>query len=213
MFMYFNNVVYISSETPPPCTKSSSIFLPWLVPNLSSVFVFYLLPPPLLYSILQACPNVSGCGAFLTLLMCVPLLNFFPPNSCFLVIAFSLSLFSKPWRWGKGKSRTGSIFRKRICMLQTDLWNSVCFKTWPNVACIAEKFQDWYKNEPFSKLEVVLTEPEWARAFQQNSCVKINLIRAIHYLIKHSWKLWKNLLKIPKEFEPKDMLGAPHPNK
>lgn len=157
--------------------------------------------------------QMSGCGAFLTLLMCVPLLNFFPPNSCFLVIAFSLSLFSKPWRWGKGKSRTGSIFRKRICMLQTDLWNSVCFKMWPNVACIAEKFQDWHKNEPFSKLEVVLTEPEWARAFQQNSCVKINLIRAIHYLIKHSWKLWKNLLKIPKEFEPMDMLGAPHPNK
>lgn len=191
----------------------SSIFLPWLVPNLFLLFFCFIFCPHHSCTPSFKPAQMSGCGAFLTLLMCVPLLNFFPPNSCFLVIAFSRSLFSKPWRWGKGKSRTGSIFRKRICMLQTDLWNSVCFKTWPNVACIAEKFQDWYKNEPFSKLEVVLTEPEWARAFQQNSCVKINLIRAIHYLIKHSWKLWKNLLKIPKEFEPKDMLGAPHPNK
>lgn len=191
----------------------SSIFLPWLVPNLFLLFFCFIFCPHHSCTPSFKPAQMSGCGAFLTLLMCVPLLNFFPPNSCFLVIAFSLSLFSKPWRWGKGKSRTGSIFRKRICMLQTDLWNSVCFKTWPNVACIAEKFQDWYKNEPFSKLEVVLTEPEWARAFQQNSCVKINLIRAIHYLIKHSWKLWKNLLKIPKEFEPMDMLGAPHPNK
>lgn len=191
----------------------SSIFLPWLVPNLFLLFFCFIFCPHHSCTPSFKPAQMSGCGAFLTLLMCVPLLNFFPPNSCFLVIAFSLSLFSKPWRWGKGKSRTGSIFRKRICMLQTDLWNSVCFKTWPNVACIAEKFQDWYKNEPFSKLEVVLTEPEWARAFQQNSCVKINLIRAIHYLIKYSWKLWKNLLKIPKEFEPKDMLGAPHPNK
>lgn len=191
----------------------SSIFLPWLVPNLFLLFFCFIFCPHHSCTPSFKPAQMSGCGAFLTLLMCVPLLNFFPPNSCFLVIAFSRSLFSKPWRWGKGKSRTGSIFRKRICMLQTDLWNSVCFKTWPNVACIAEKFQDWHKNEPFSKLEVVLTEPEWARAFQQNSCVKINLIRAIHYLIKHSWKLWKNLLKIPKEFEPMDMLGAPHPNK
>lgn len=191
----------------------SSIFLPWLVPNLFLLFFCFIFCPHHSCTPSFKPAQMSGCGAFLTLLMCVPLLNFFPPNSCFLVIAFSLSLFSKPWRWGKGKSRTGSIFRKRICMLQTDLWNSVCFKTWPNVACIAEKFQDWHKNEPFSKLEVVLTEPEWARAFQQNSCVKINLIRAIHYLIKYSWKLWKNLLKIPKEFEPMDMLGAPHPNK
>lgn len=191
----------------------SSIFLPWLVPNLFLLFFCFIFCPHHSCTPSFKPAQMSGCGAFLTLLMCVPLLNFFPPNSCFLVIAFSRSLFSKPWRWGKGKSRTGSIFRKKICMLQTDLWNSVCFKTWPNVACIAEKFQDWYKNEPFSKLEVVLTEPEWARAFQQNSCVKINLIRAIHYLIKYSWKLWKNLLKIPKEFEPKDMLGAPHPNK
>jgi len=191
----------------------SSIFLPWLVPNLFLLFFCFIFCPHHSCTPSFKPAQMSGCGAFLTLLMCVPLLNFFPPNSCFLVIAFSRSLFSKPWRWGKGKSRTGSIFRKRICMLQTDLWNSVCFKTWPNVACIAEKFQDWHKNEPFSKLEVVLTEPEWARAFQQNSCVKINLIRAIHYLIKHSWKLWKNLLKIPKEFEPMDMIGAPHPNK